>query len=59
MSQQQINSLLLDLYLLLGLNLGNFILHNYDKLLGSMLTLISIGYMIWKWRNEYKRSKVR
>lgn len=43
--------------LLTLLNVGNFILQNFDKIAGSTLTCLSIGYLVWKWRYEYIKYK--
>lgn len=38
-------------------NTGSYILMNYDKVLGAGLTFLTICYYIWKWRQEYLKSK--
>lgn len=35
-------------------NVGSLIVQNYDKVSGAVLTTLSIMYLIWKWKNEYK-----
>lgn len=57
MSREQVDDLLLLALTLSGVNVGNFLLHNYDKVLGSILTIFSLCYYAWKWRQEYKKAK--
>lgn len=42
--------------LLIG-NATVYILSHYDQILGSILTVLSICYLSWKWYTEYKKNK--
>lgn len=57
MSHQQIEDIGMQFLLMVSLNIVNFLTHNYDKISGSILTTLSILYLIWKWRTEYVKSK--
>ena len=57
MSHQQIDNLVYQFLIISGLNAVNFLTHNYDKISGSILTTLSIVYLIWKWRTEYIKAK--
>lgn len=34
------------------------IAHNIDSILHTILALLSIAYLIWKWVRDYKKSKL-
>jgi hypothetical protein len=38
-------------------NIGSYLMINYDKVLGAALTFLTICYYVWKWRHEYLKSK--
>lgn len=38
---------------------GSFLLTNYNAIAGGVLTTLLIAYHIWKWRQDYLKSKIK
>jgi hypothetical protein len=34
-----------------------FLAHNYHVIAGNILVTMSIAYLIWKWRRDYKKEQ--
>lgn len=52
-----VKSVLDSIFFWVGINVASMVVQNYDKITGSILTTLSIAYLIWKWINEYKKAK--
>ncbi len=57
MDNQDHHEFTIEAFKILGLGIINIIAHNYHVVAANILVTISIGYVIWKWRGEYLKSK--
>lgn len=39
-------------------NVVNYVIAHYHDMLGALFTTVSILYLLWKWRREYKKDKL-
>jgi threonine/homoserine/homoserine lactone efflux protein len=44
-------------FLVIASNVGLYALANYEKIIGSVFTILSTCYLIWRWRTEYLKNK--
>jgi hypothetical protein len=42
---------------LIFLYLINYVIHNYNAIMGNIFITLSIAFLLWKWRSEYLKDK--